>query len=313
MNRKKKTLLCAIILIALCLIIVFTSKVIKKTKLANIVINDPLVPDVVEARKNNYEKIMLVDDRGALYNVRSCLQRFFMQCNLLSTDEYNDSDINYLMNMISNDYIESEGITKDNLVDKLKLEEESTVYIYEIYVVSKFEDVYTYFVKGTLKGLNNNSFKDFNAIVNLDTNNQTFNISLDNPFEKYNIIVGESVEYEIPDSIYSNNANKYYNSSATTEEFMNDYFYMIKNLLLNNISQAYHMLENGSNYGSINELESFYSENINSILAMAYGTYEVYNVEGDVVIYRIYDKKAKIYVDIYVKNYSNLKYNIGLL
>ena len=66
---------------------------------------------------------------------------------------------------------------------------------------------------------------------------------------------------------------------------------MIKNLLLNNISQAYHMLENGSNYGSINELESFYSENINSILAMAYGTYEVYNVEGDVVIYIIYDKK----------------------
>lgn len=123
-----------------------------------------------------------------------------------------DNNIDATYSILDQNYIESVGITQNNLSQKLKNIPKVEVEVNEdINVAQKDENISVYFVSGRLKNTENSKSIDFNIIVCLDMKNRNYSVFLEDYIKKYypNLNIGEEVDFtNIPDEI----DNKKYNS-----------------------------------------------------------------------------------------------------
>lgn len=315
MNKKKITILSIIILIIIFLIIIFFINNGKKEDLSNVVIDDPLVPEAVEMRNETSGKVIRLKSVSDLYTVKTCLSKFFMQCSYLNSDDV-AKEIVY--SMLNNDYINIIGITLDNISEKLGEYEDSTVEIYNIYKLTYYENVDTYFVQGVLNGNVTNTLKEFKVAINLDDVNGTFEIYMGDYIENINIPElkeGDTVEFNLPESIENRGYNIYSTVSADVSEISTDYLLTIRDLLLYDIDTAYSMLDDVAkgDYGSMDELRNFVTQNQSQLRFMYYGSSDISVDENGREIYTIYDNKDKFVINVYFDTYSTFTFNIYLL
>ncbi len=316
MNKKKIIFLSIIILIVIfILVILFLNNNKGEDDLSNVVIYDPQVPEVLEIMEKTSGKITTLNSRGTLYTVKTCLSKFFMQCALLNDDD-GVSDIIY--SMLNNKYIEDMGITIENIKDKFSGYEDSTVEIYNIYKLTYYDNVSTYFVEGVLRSNISNNAKEFKVAINLDKNNETFEIYMDDYIADVNIPElkeGDTLEFEIPESVENRIYNIYSPVAPDVSEISSDYLLIVRNLLLYDIDRAYSMLDESAkeNYNSIDDLKNFVNEHQSQLRFLFYGANDINVDENGREIYTIYDSGDRFVIDVYFDSYSTFTFNIYLL
>ena len=277
------------------------------------------VAEYEEATKENIQPISNISEFEL---VRTCIQKFYIYYELVFdeesldlSEEVNIENIsNYksqLYNFLSKQYIDKYGITTDNINSKLKKIDNTNVEIYYANYITNYEKVNIYFVKGLLRNSDNSQSNEFEITLYIDSENQTFEVDLDNVIGKdySELIKGEKLNITIPDKIYNRNINKFDYPSITYEDFAKMTFNNIRNLLLYNVDMAYNMLYDKERFITVDELYKFIEDNRKSILLMTFKMSDN-NYEGEDFVIDIYDKESNFIIKTYFKDFSTFKFDI---
>ena len=186
-----------------------------------------------------------------------------------------------------------------------------SVEIYSIYFVTDFSGMNLYFVKGLVRDLNYDS-KEFENIVVLDRNNNTFEVYLDNYLNDNNIHVNNLTlgeEYPLPEKVETNEFNSYSPMGVTMDDYAAYLFSNMRNSIIYNREYLESMLDENSNINSLNALNDFYNNNKKDIILAAYANYEFDVNDGNNII-TCYDKNHSFMITFYLDAYSNFKFDL---
>ena len=266
-------------------------------------------------REKTSGKITFLNTRGELYTVKACLSKFFTQCALLNNDE---GVSNIIYSMLNDKYIEENKITSADIKNKFKDYEDSTVEVYNIYKLTYYDGVSTYFVDGVLKSNISNNYRDFKIAVNLDNKNETFDIYMDDYISDINISQlkeGDTLEFEIPESVENRTYNIYSPVTPSISEISSDYLIIIRDLLLNDIEYAFSKLDSTAmeKYSSIDDLKNFVNQYRSELSFLYYGASDINVDENGREVYTVYDSSDRFVIEIYFDKYSKFSFNIYLL
>ena len=307
-----------ITIIVIVLIVNILSKIISELKKDKL---DSNLPEIDEYIENTTGKIQKSTDGNSLYQVQSCIQKYYINYSAMfgentitqvATEEYNKEDYKKsTYNMLAPKYIEKNGITLEN-IDKSNevnlLEPE--IEIYKLYVLTKYNGIYAYFANGFVRDSITYDAKEFNIIVVLDENNRTFDIYPDSDFS--NINVGETVDFELPDSIENRKDNVYGYVTAKYEDIAEDKFNNIRRLLLNSPEKAYELLTEemkSSRFNTYQKFTEFINNNRKTIFLLTYSNYYLNNNDGSIT-FKTYNKDDKICINIYFDKFSSFTFDI---
>ena len=324
MDKKRIIIIISIvilILIVLLLILLNKNKDTNTNTTGVDIYDNDYFEEVANYTKETTGKIAAVKDRKILSDVKNTLNVFYSSAYIVNNPNENTTNVekykDRMYSLIANEYKEKHNITKDNVSDIYKSDEEILVEIYNVYLYTNYENVSLYFVTGALRGMKTFTYTDFNVVVAYDTTNMTSAIYFDDYFDIdfSNLQIGEEVAVAIPTNIEKNNYNTYGRASTTLEEFCEEYFNNVKNLLLDSSERAYSLLseEGKENYPNIDSLKSFISSNRLKLFTISYGNYEIYT-NGAGAIYRLYDNKSLFYIDLIFNNdFSEFTFDVGNL
>lgn len=295
----------------------------------------PLVEDFINETKG---KLVKIDNLTDLYMVKTCIQKFYENlCAINYVELYNSNNIEissntaiqmteegnrnkeYFQNVtyqfLSKEYINKNGITKDNIsLYNVKNFENVTIEIYSLYYVSQYENVYAYFANGIIRDSENNDGNNFNYIVVVDKSDNSFEIYLDNYIDNSDfskLTEGEEINFKIPNSVENREYNTFSYISVKYDQAVQDTFYCIRRLLLYDSEKAYSLLADQmkERYTDYSEFKKFIEENENDIFSLKYGSYKLKSGENG-AIFVIYNSDNSMSITVNFDGFSSFKFSI---
>lgn len=305
---KKITISIVILIILLISIILIISRIIRSSELFS-------APESVYSEIELDKNLERVRSRYNYYIVKSCVNRFFLySSNIHNTEDQSikQENINGIINLLDEEYISYNNITKENITEYLPKMDQITVNIDDMYETQKTNNMYIYVVYGQIRGANS---EDFSMIVKIDMKSRTFKILLkDYVSEKYpNIKESEYININCPQQIEANDNNKFVYKAVENETYANDFFNTFKYNLLYNSKVAYENLDDEyrtKRFPTFEEFEKYIKDNRKKILEMSLDSY-VYeqNQETGQVKYTCQDTNGNYYI---IKQIATLKGKIIL-
>ncbi len=260
------------------------------------------------ANENSYK---LEDINGVVdyYVVKYSLMQFYSDYfQIFSEDnESKEQNISNTYTRLDTEYIEKYNLTQENLKEKLESIKESDITINQILCINNGKGVYTCFVNGEFVNNLAKEIKEFNNIINMDTNNKSYSIYLSNYYEdmKFGILkTGKRVNFNIPESIKKGIYNSYGANNITYEKYVGDVFDQIRYDMLNNPNRAYRLLDDSfkrKNFNTQEKLENYINKNRKAIFLLYYGTCKS-SSKGNNIILDCMDKEDNFNVIIDLKN-----------
>ena len=310
MNKK---LIFCIVIITLCICTVFGIYYYNKSDTNNTNIN------YNEENKENLileQKLYGLESITDYYTVRSCIIKYYIYYQSLYDDNSEiskDERINNLYSLLDKSYIEKYGITLENIENKFNTKINETEVFIDDVLYLKENNIYTFFVKGNVRDLKINVFKEISFIVRLDTNNETFSLFLedyikDNSLD--NIKEGNILDYNFSDNIAENKANKYKPYKFSYDEYVEDLFDRIRKYIIYKPEKAYELLNcKQSKLNNYSKFESFIKDNYKELYIMTFDSY-MFEYEDDCNIYNCKDKYDNFEIRIYCNNPCDIKFTI---
>ena len=260
--------------------------------------------------KNNDTGYRLEDINGVLdyYTIKYSLMQFYNDYYQIYSDE-NELKEQYISNTylrLDKEYIEKYGLTKENLKEELEPINKADITINKILYINNEKGVYTCFVNGELVDKLNSKIKIFNNIINIDTNNKSYSIYLDNYYQDISfedLEVGKKIDFNIPDSIEKSIYNSYGTHNITYEKYVEDLFDQIRYDMLNNINRAYRLLNDNfkrKKFKTQEKLENYIDENRKDIFLLYYGSCKSSSKGSDIIL-NCMDRNQKFNVIIDLK------------
>ena len=315
----KKIIICVIILIIL--LIIGISIVIKymerNSRKMEEEVGDPGI--VIDYEKETTKE---VTDFVKFYTVSNCVNAYLDRLNVnnssyYGTDENNNytiifsnEEINgYICDLLSQNYIEENQISVDNLRDKIEILEEQVIFTPLEMNVLMQDIIEKYVVHGFLTDLENNFIKEIYVSVNLDISNHTFSIE---PIEnsKYeNIDAIEIINDNQP--IEKNSLNVVTDAKVNYEFLCKEHLNSYKKMILALPELAYEHLDDEykqERFGSYEKFTEYITENYNNLFSLTLSEYQVNTYDG----YREYvcvDTKGNYYL---FKEASIMEYKVQL-
>lgn len=305
MEEKMKKIIIAILISIIIIILIILA--ILKVRINNNVRDQVSIGDEGEKIDfNNTDKIN-VTEKIDYYTVSNCINNYLNSINKNSStyyiqDEY-DSLLQkeYVYNLLSDSYIKTENINKQNILEKINLVSKSENFIPLKMNVLEKENIKKYVAYGIIVDLDNNYIQDLYIIVNLDFKNKTYAIQpINNEYKDIS-------EIEINNeniSIEKNSYNTYISQNITNEYITSQYFNLFKRIALSKCEILYNMMPNDykeKRFANINNFEDYISENRNNLLDTKINQYLV-NTYNDYIEYVAKDQYENIYV---FKEYSD--------
>lgn len=250
---------------------------------------------------SNYEYYQ-IENIGDYYLIKNCLNNFYYNYYLSCKDNLINNK-NYILDILDSNIINKYQINKDNIIEILGETDKVSIQIDNIKYTSN-ENIFFYYVIGTLQNEDTKYINNFKSIVILDYNNMSYSMVL----EKYM----DDFKYEdIINSISINENNKFILPSISTEKYINDIFNEIRNNILYNQEKAYNTLnisEIINEFKDYNKFKKFIEENRKNIYLMTFSGYSIDVIEKN-TIYNCKDKNNKFNVKIiitgpFIYNYS---------
>lgn len=297
MNKKHIIILIVISII----IILLTGIILFLLKKSN---NNDFIPEISDVGEDidyssTNEKI--VTDKIEYYTVRNCINNYLNALNKESSiyyfgNEYNkDAQIENVYSLLSSKFIKQQNITQSNLFSIIKTIDEEEIFIpLEMKVLEK-ENINQYIVYGEIQTLSNKFISKSFIIVNLDMKNKTY--SIEPLINNYNSIDDITLNNENI-AINKNDYNMYQNQNITNEYVTNEYFVLLKRLMLSDPDTAYTLMKEeykNSRFGNINEFRNYINNNRQEILKIDMKQYLVNNYEN-YIEYVAKDQFGNLYI-----------------
>ena len=293
MNKKHIIILIVISII----IILLTGSILFLLKKSN---NNDFIPEISDVGEDidyssTNEKI--VTDKIEYYTVRNCINNYLNALNKESSiyyfgNEYNkDAQIENVYSLLSSKFIKQQNITQSNLFSIIKTIDEEEIFIpLEMKVLEKENIIY-----GEIQTLSNKFISKSFIIVNLDMKNKTY--SIEPVINNYNSIDDITLNNENI-AINKNDYNMYQNQNITNEYVTNEYFVLLKRLMLSDPDTAYTLMKEeykNSRFGNINEFRNYINNNRQEILKIDMKQYLVNNYEN-YIEYVAKDQFGNLYI-----------------
>ena len=216
-----------------------------------------------------------------------------------------------IYNMMNPQYITENQITQNNVrdvVDRIITSEitdeemdnlQLTTVIDKMYYKENAVNLRTFFIYGYFSNNINQDKIDFEILVEMDSQNNTFYIYPSSYMEKYypneeNINSYSTDLTEIPKNNY--NTFNFVNVEDTT--VINDYLANFKNVLISDINSSYELLDDDyktAKFGSVDEYREYVNNNINYLLSITVDKYKK-DVTENGTQYTCIDKNGNYYI-----------------
>jgi len=261
--------------------------------------------------------------RNNFYIVKNCINRFYSYCIAVSDigenyynankaiiQEAQSQNAEAIYEMLDTEYISSENVTKENILEKLPKIKSSTVNITNMYVSEQTNNISIYIVKGILKENITNKTSPFQIIVKVDSFNKTFSIIPQSYVEKKynNLQIGDNIQIEVPEEIGKKTNNNYTFAVISDETYVRDLFYQYKvqalytpTLVYNNLDEEYR----NKRFGTLKDLEQYIKNREKMYENIQLDKYQKI-VKDDYTQYVCVDKNGNYYIftEKSVMNYS---------
>ena len=297
MNKKHIIILIIISII----IILLTGSILFLLKKSNNNDSIPEISDVGEDIDYSSTDEKIVTDKIEYYTVRNCINNYLNALNKESSiyyfgNEYNkDAQNENVYSLLSSKFIKQQNITQSNLFSIIKTIDEEEIFIpLEMKVLEK-ENINQYIVYGEIQTLSNKFISKSFIIVNLDMKNKTY--SIEPVINNYNSIDDITLNNENI-AINKNDYNMYQNQNITNEYVTNEYFVLLKRLMLSDPDTAYTLMKEeykNSRFGNINEFRNYINNNRQEILKIDMKQYLVNNYEN-YIEYVAKDQFGNLYI-----------------
>lgn len=251
---------------------------------------------IEEASMNNGEEEVIVDanvkevtNSTKFYTISNCIQKYFD--NILIRNKVE------VYSMLNNDYINSKGITEENIFN----------YVHDVNVSCNFTPLGMNFLEGmktevysvygkVLEKDKSGIGKDVFFIVNLCNQNLTFSIT---PLIEKNYTNIQQINIKNEDiEIERNNYNIFTYYRITDEELIRKYISNYKLNAIYNTKQSYYILDKEyreKRFKDISEYEKYVKDNIDTISNSILKTYKV-SEENGIVCYDYIDQNGNHYI-----------------
>lgn len=250
-----------------------------------------------------------VTDFVKYYTVINCVDTYIDTLNVNNTSYYGmDENDNYtiifsneeinqnIYDLLSQDYIEENQISVDNLRDKIEILEEQVIFTPLKMNVFMQNVIEKYVVYGFLTDLQNNFIKEIYVFVNLDISNHTFSIEPIESSTYENIDEIEIINNNQP--IEKNNLNGVTDAKVNYEFLCKEHLNSFKKMILAVPEIAYEYLDDEykqERFGNYEKFSEYLTENHNNLFSLTLAEYQVNTYEG----YREYvcvDAKGNYYL-----------------
>ena len=281
MNIKYKNIIMAMLLVIIIIIIIILTIFLLNKKENG---RDKIVILNIDYSVSEIEN---VTDKIEYYTVRNCINNYFNILNSNNSIYYvgdeidEDAQKEYIYNLLGIDYIKSNNITVNNVLNKVETTKEQKVFIPLQMKVLKKEKVDKYIVYGVLQDvIELDDAEEIYIIVNLDYNNKTFSIEpIDKEYESI-----EQINIENDDILIDKNENNIYQNQKITNEYLtNEYFVLYKKLAITEPELVYNIFSEeyrNERFGNIDNFKKYVNENKNEILKINMQQYLVNNYES---------------------------------
>jgi len=303
MNQKKLLLAIIIVLILIIICILILIKNLNKVEEEeyNLSSDELIVKEEISSVLDN------VSIRNDYYIVKKCVENYYYYYTLANNDIQN---YYIVYDMLDNQYIKHNNLTKENIATKLPEIEDSIVNITNMYVSEQSTYISVYLVKGYLRNKQNSNITQFNLIVKLDAANGTFSIQLeDYILETYGTLnLGSSFSVKMVENIELNNNNSYQYKHISDEVYTEDLFNKFKEEIIYNPSIVYNRLDKEyreKRFETFENFNKYVKNNVKKIVIAKLDKYQI-NTEDNQVEYIFIDKNGKYYIfkETAVMNYS---------
>lgn len=265
-NKLIKLLKIGIIII--CIIILIIVILILKIKNNANNIEDTKNIDSIDSEKIELEK---VTDKDIFFSINQCVNDFYN--NKYVTDENKKTKLGSIYQILDKDYIESKGITEDNIEGKINIFKQDTKYIAtEIYKTQKIDKYIVYIVKGIPYDKKTEKYVEDTTIYKIreDITNSTYTLE---PSEENDIKNIKIANQDFKD-IDVNNINHYNENNFSEQDVLQNYIQYYRLLMKNDTTTAYNLLDDEYKEKKFKNIEEFnkYVENNKTMSLYQYYT-----------------------------------------
>ena len=227
-----------------------------------------------------------VTNRDNFYTVASCINKYLgYLVSGNSENVYNTLDIKYRL---------ENNITKNNVFEKVWKPEMMQIFEAEEMKYATKGNITNYFVRGTVRDDIMDEIADQNKFyikVNIDSKFKIFSIE---EISKEQFVEEQITQSKLVDSIVKENCNTFEQKIVSDKEMARTYLIKYKNMLLNNVEEAYSLLDKeyaNSMFTTLEDFQRYVNENYNSILEISLNKYSV--ISGK---YTCIDKNDNYYI-----------------
>lgn len=210
-----------------------------------------------------------------------------------------------LLDLLSKDYIEKNGITESNIDKHINLLKEQLLFTPLKMKGISVGNVKSYVVNGITMNFNYELKQEITIIINVDYNNRTFSVEpTSKKYDEINTVIQIA-------NIEKNENNEYTNPSITMENNVKDYMNNLKRMQLANPELLYQYLDEdykNKRFGGVDEFKQYIENNLEEIKKTSLNQYMV-NTYDDYVEYVAKDKFGNVYI---FKEKEPLDYTIEL-
>ena len=262
-------------------------------------------------RESNTE-ITVVTNQTDYYTVKECLGKYYSCYSILfniqkyyATDDESiikqaeKDNLAILYNMFDKEYIEEKRITVDNIKSNLKEIGQISVYIDNMYVSKRDNNINVYLIDGKLKDSIQDSGEAFMIILKQDLSNKTFSI-LPQEYvdEKYGYVT-ETKKIDISStSIEPNENNKYEYKIISEENYVKDLFNDLRSDLMNDKDSAFSHLDEEyktKKFTDIQDFSNYITGRESEIKEMVLSKYQK-RTQDNYIEYIMIDQNNKYYI-----------------
>lgn len=268
----------------------------------NEVVNDAETQEMLRKRTTIHE----VENMDDFFKVVNCVEQYLgminkMHLQNLSGDAQKELENTMqlsIYNILSQEYIQNNDITKDNVYEYVDNINEKILFIpIKMNVVySEDESTKRYIVYGIEENLQNQYLKDIYVIINTNESTNTFSVEplLNN---NYTDIEDISIENK-PINIEKNDNNQIADLNITDEYISRKYLDYYKKLALGRPDIAYELLDEeykSKRFGNLENYQNYIQENLNDFDVIQLKEYMV-NRYDEYNQYVCKDKYGKLYI-----------------
>ena len=318
---KKKYIFMLSIIIIIIIVLLFINKKYSRPNLSD---SDHDSPENEERINSTIYKLQKIDNISDYYTLKSIVGKYYLYYSRAFSEENINEENEYyksLYNMVSPKYLNKYNITLENFKNYLQEKKDFSVEIYNSFYTTNYNSSIYYLIVGVLRDEVTHNAEDFQLILSIDRNNETFEIypeeyiKNDLNIDINNLNVNDEVvlDYDTPID-NRNNDNIFKFSKASYDEYAKELFDRVRTILLYDENKSYELLNknNNSEFNTMDELHKYIEENRSKIYLLTYASYEV-KYEDNKLVFVCYDINSEFAITVYTDSIMEFTYSFNLI